>query len=265
MINHARTLLLNVQGDGYGGHLGDEYLPPEFRPLTLSSSLQFVRRILFGTSPDRIMLNYRAQQLLALLHATELRDYLTALDSRITYDVASSAFFDPAVFAVTYKSLGDTTTALHTIGTVGAPDVIGRCYHQWRVHVTSATTVRVIRQTPPLADLIYDYTITEGLSSLIPLADSGLQLRFEEGVGAEWRLEAYARPEVSLGTLEASLRVIGEPNVLTLFHVGDQAGATEPFKTFYNLWQGHHELPYALGGLVLGLVYSCERIRQGVV
>ena len=48
MINHARTLLLNLDGSGSGftGDPGEEYIPPTFKAQSLGN-LVSVYRILF--------------------------------------------------------------------------------------------------------------------------------------------------------------------------------------------------------------------------
>ena len=264
MINHGRTLLLNIAGDGCGGNLGDEYLPPAYRPLGLPTVLQIIRSYLFGSSPDRIMLNYRAQQLLAMLHATPLAQFLTALDPRITYDPYDTTFFDPTNFAVSAQALNGNQP-LSFIGAVGAPDALGQCQQQWLVEVLNEQTVSVIRRTAPISESILEYTPSHSLSSLVPLPGSGLQFRFPLGVGQRWRVSAVARPVRQLGDIVAALKQIGEANMIELFGVGSPRAEAEPWRTFYNLWLQHPELPYALGGVVLGLIYYMDEIRTGVL
>jgi len=87
MINHARTLLLNLSGvaanrlvDGY------EYVPTTFKQITLPSGLNVIRGVLFGQQPDQRFLNLRARELLSYVHAIDgLAGYVKALDPRITY------------------------------------------------------------------------------------------------------------------------------------------------------------------------------------
>jgi len=502
VINHARTLLMNIDGDGYGGFPGDEYIPPAYHSLNLPGYVDQIRKYLFGPSPDRMLLNYRTRQYMSLLHSTELLEFLTDLDPRITYRVNQQDLFADQLYAPVYLPINCGNQQLFFVGEVGPPDVFGKMYHQWRVRVlteeqdiiepplptggswtlsivgrttapillrataddvrsaivaimsplldenpgwltvtnspvwpnhgvkftlgfapemqrwlgdytqgtvsnqlvgdshptvtfrntdpgeaffygdrqviafnnngatsgeftlegapgfplswdasweelceaaevatgaawgiqtnetlaegyveiarlaiggpnidvaiatdttngpttvvtsrdgedsrpgswcydevvidwdaalestTKHGTVEIVRQTPPASETIVDYQITDGVSSLFPFPGSGLQGRFEAGLGAEWRVEALARPSLQLGQIEAALRQIGEPLMLSLFGIGQQRGSLEPFKTFYNLWNGHHLLPYSLGGLLLGVIYVSDLVRRGAL
>src|SRR5690606_37703460 len=82
MINHVRTLLLGLPGAASPGYqtAGEEFVDPTFQPVALPTYLAAVRRTLFGVDPDRLMLNYRLKQLLEVIHATELAEYVTFLD-----------------------------------------------------------------------------------------------------------------------------------------------------------------------------------------
>jgi hypothetical protein len=51
----------------------------------LPEPLRRVRAVLFGRDPDRRTLLYRTRQFLALLHACELEEFVTAVDPRVTY------------------------------------------------------------------------------------------------------------------------------------------------------------------------------------
>jgi hypothetical protein len=262
MINHGRTLLMNIDGDGFGGYPGDEYIPPAYRRQNLPTALDTIRAQFFGADPDRVMLNYRTRQLLALLHATELEQFLRDLDTRITYDPINRSLFSSSLFQPMAWPL-NTAGDVYFLGETGAPDDLGRCCHQWNVDVISETTVTVVRRTKPVQESIQSYTISGQLSSLVQLPGSGLQFRFREGVGSRWRIETMARPERQLGQIEANLRHIGEPHLLTLFGIGSRRGEQEPWTTFYQLWTQHLELPYTLGGVILALIYYTERLRQG--
>lgn len=86
MPNFVRTLLLNQARTFFDTAVpGEEYVAPYFIPVTLPIALNKIRNILFGTSPSRTAVNYRLFQLLQMLHATELAEFMTYHDSRITY------------------------------------------------------------------------------------------------------------------------------------------------------------------------------------
>jgi len=262
MINHARTLLLNVNGDGYGGNPGDEYIPIDYARQELPTCLQQVRHLLFGLSPDRLMLNYRARQILALLHATELVQFVTDLDSRITYTVDDPRLFSVA-FGITVTPDIGVTGQLSFIGEADLPDLSGKCLQQWQVTVLDAATIEVRRKTAPSADFISNYEIQNGLSTPVALPGCSMQFRFSEDPLGSWLVEARTRPAWDIGIVTANLRKLSELTFLDLFYIG--RGKPEPWPTFYRLWQSHAELAFALGGLVLGMIYRTEEIRLGVL
>jgi hypothetical protein len=139
MINHARTLLLNVGSGTYApGVLGEEYIPT-YTPIKLPPFLQLPHKILFGTNPDRVFLNYRAAELLRLLHQTELAEFLYALDPRVTYwPKATTEFFRPAEQVIAQKIFGLYTLKLNVIGKPTADNKIGRCFGDYTVKVSGA-------------------------------------------------------------------------------------------------------------------------------
>jgi len=108
MINHARMLLLNIDGNQLAPpwSLGEDVLDSSYRAVPLSAGLKNIRRCLFGTNPDRSMLNYRSWQLLSVVRAAGLDEMLASLDRRVTYadrippDFASAASWAPQVSAV---------------------------------------------------------------------------------------------------------------------------------------------------------------------
>lgn len=89
MINHARTLLMNISplraNYADSGYEGYEYIPQNFAPVPLSAGLKSIRRALFGENPDSLYRGVRVQELLGYIHQTELADYVYALDPRVTY------------------------------------------------------------------------------------------------------------------------------------------------------------------------------------
>lgn len=381
MINHARTLLLNVDGDGngYSSEPGAEYIPPDFQAQTLGS-LGAVYRILFGSNPDSVFLNYRARQLMNLIHSTDLVDYVLALDSRITYDTTPIDEFFYDLFQVQVAPYSSTAGDLVLIGDLQPENDRGRTFQKWLIEqvagseahegyfwqyggvggdgpadgvfrstdtayipeitemfigwkdadlvnrspfldtadegdyltvtdpedpsvfavfvllsdiamvppdggsvslelltgngtlVTGRTyflqnglaveqRITVSRQTPPRSLKIFGGNYTGGLSELIPLDGSNLQVRVPNGSGAKWSVSGYARPTRSLGDLESALRSLGEPLLIQLFRVTQPEGNQEPYKTFRNCWEHSKEQPYRLAGLLLAYIYRLEALR----
>jgi hypothetical protein len=84
MINHARTLLVNHEAteDIYPY---EEYIDPAYRKLQLPAEIRFIWERFFGRNSPRWARNYRARELLTILHSGDLESYILDLDNRITY------------------------------------------------------------------------------------------------------------------------------------------------------------------------------------
>jgi hypothetical protein len=115
MLNHARTLLVNYSAatggtKGFSGHFGEELIDPDYKFRTLPTYMQTIRNTLFGRDVPRELVNARARAYMALLHATELKEFITDLDPRISYDFSGKDIFDGSV---DYSfSLGDVEAKL---------------------------------------------------------------------------------------------------------------------------------------------------------
>ena len=262
MINHARTLLMNVKGADFPGEFmpypGEELIPA-FRPLELPGYLDQVRQYLFGSSPDRYMLNYRVGQLLEITHATPLEEYLLALDPRITYgrwgyEVWADSIFTPKALRIS----GTQNDTLTVVGRPDAPDVHGKCYHLFEVDVLTPETVSVSLLSPTISNTVFNLVLESGLSNQIPLNGTGYSFRLAtDNPGQKWRVTIVNRPQFDVSRLVESLTKMGEPTLNSLFGITQE----EPYYTFKNLWTRKHELPLKLAALVCALVYRTEERR----
>lgn len=257
MTNHVRTLLLNRPARA-ATPLG-EYVPPGARELALPGYLKKVRAVLFGTRPDATMLDYRLRQYLTLLHATELAEFVTALDPRITYEPGGG---DPADFDFTPAALPiGHDLPLFVLGDP-PPARDGQMAYSWLVRTQAGDppTVTVARRSPGMATASTPLAYTAGLADPIPLVGSGLSARFpEQGLapGAAWTVTCLGRPEADPGQVVADLGAIGEDVLLGLFGVAP----VEPYRTWKALWYSDQPLPYRLGAVLLAAAWRADEAR----
>jgi hypothetical protein len=176
VLNHVRTLLLNM-APGSAVYPGEEAVPSAFRPLALPTYLQAIRAKLFGTDPDKAMMNYRLRQYMTILHATQLEKYVTALDQRITYLPFASDLYAQGLFMPQATLLIDGGATGAVIGEPASPDVSGRMAYDVRVEGASASIV--VTQFAPR------YTVTEftGTDTAV-LGDSGYSFMLSSSVAA---------------------------------------------------------------------------------
>ncbi len=261
MYNHGRTLLLNLDGGSSPGSdfLAEELVPADYRRLTLPGYLQLIRGRLFGSDPDRAMLNYRIRQYLAVLQTTELHQFLLDLDPRITYDCTEESLTQETLFTPRIRQSSGALAALYLLGEQGSPDSMGRIRYDYEVDVLSHETVEVRRITPYPTSWISSLSLADGLSNTIDLLGTGYQFRLNTNNPAtQFVIDGYLRPQWDLTQILALLQQIGETTTVQLFGVQ----SVEPYQTLRNLWNDHHEFAYRLGAILVALIYRTEEVRQ---
>jgi hypothetical protein len=263
VINHLRTLLLNVDGNNAPGALypGEQYVPPAFRARALSPALTVIHRLLFGSNPDRALRNQRLQEYLTCVHTAGLEQFVRALDPRVTYWPFNNSLLEKRLRGATAQRLaGADDQALYFIGTRSATESANQIFFQWRLDVLTSTTVRltIYSDVPGNSQTsIVDFTVSGNLSSPVRLPGTDLQVTFTPGVGTAWLLEVLAPPRQPLVAVAADLeQALGDVLTAALW----PAGAPEPYHTFANLWNLHDQLPFRLAGLVLALGYRLHEL-----
>lgn len=263
MINHARTLLLNRDSASFPGYQfpGEQVVPTNYRAINLPSYLNRLRERLFGSDPDRAMLNYRLAQYLKMIHSGQYVSYLTDLDNRVTYlDPNRRDLFDNASFTPNVRQIsGASSPAVYLQGGPVSPDVVGRLYRRYTVEYLDPD-FRVTVSAPANTTTDITPAFTNGLSNQVPLGDSGYGLLIGQtnlNAGDKWLIDFFLRPTWSLGEIALTLRSIGEPTLLQLFGVTKE----EPYQTFRNLWEKNQDTTDSLTGLLLATIYRTEEVR----
>lgn len=259
MFNQIRTLLMNINGDSscFEDVPGDQLIPEEYRQVKLPTYLNVVRARLFGSSPDRAMLNYKVNQLLQLIDATDLRGYITAEDPRITYTVSN--FFEESWFKPQLVEISDTSDegSFIVTGKGSAPDKSGISRYRYYIEADSSS-ITIRRINWPTRELTETLVFNDNLSEPVPLPYSGYSIRVRlNNLPASCTVNGFLRPTVSLlDTLDGTY-TIGEPYLLQLFGLGE-----EPYATFKNCWSNHPDFAYRLSGFVLALAYRTAEVQN---
>ena len=276
MLNHFRNLLLNIDGSIQPGFdfLAEEIVPAEYVAVGLPYALATLRAILFGVNPDRAMLNYRLRQFLALLHCTELREYVLALDPRITYDgirgtdLAGDEPFRPVVSQSGIDVLpaadgsyelktdaGDPAT-LQLTPTGAVIDHTGRMSYDCQVLIRSG---QITVTDAGSVETSYAITESSGLTDPVEILSVACTARLSTTANITCRIRGYIRPSWDLGQLLPLLEKSGTGAIDAALGTGNE----EPYRTFRNWWQDHDELPYRLGAVLLAIGYRTEELRLG--
>jgi len=202
MINHARTLLLNIPSTAYlPGMLGEEYIPT-YAPVVLPSYLALPHKILFGANPDKVFMNFRAHELLSLIHQTELAEFIYALDPRVTYWPQNISPFYTAQKQLTYnRTAGAHNARIYFNGQINPDNMQGRAFREYYIQLISEGTEQKIKVTaeaskkstnelvPWMSNGENTLALTAGdipisdLSAPIPLFDSDLEFRVADIYG----------------------------------------------------------------------------------
>lgn len=188
MINHARTLLLNQPGKAYmPGMFGEEYVPPHYTPVSFPSYIITPHKILFGTSPDRAFLNFRAVELLNLIHVTELAEFIYDLDARVTYwPQQQTEFFTKANTGIALKKIsGYDKSRAYLKGKPKADNSRGRAYTEYFLQLTKigdATSLEISGDNlvTPAVTVVEPETELSNFSRWLPLPDKQLDIQFSD-------------------------------------------------------------------------------------
>jgi hypothetical protein len=192
MINHARTLLLNMPSaySAIRAETAAEYVPPSFSPVALTSPLRALRRVLLGSDPDARFLNLRVRELIGYIHQTELAEFVYALDPRVTYwPVQETEFFDSTRKTLTVTQIKGAPRRLSVTGTFQANNSVGRTLQQYlltagneTLPTTQVRTVSVLQRIGKLSTDIVTEVGDASNPAIISLPDTKLKARLDFGV-----------------------------------------------------------------------------------
>lgn len=253
MINHSRTLLINRGRDGSPPDFpGEEFIDPDYIRRKLPPHLLRLHQLLFGQTPDRLFLNYRARQLLLVLHSTELGEFVLRRDPRVTYlPFLSTDLFD-AVFDANIRQFAGPDRAFYMTGEYTADEGRGLSQQRYRLDVLADNTLKITRQRPTQQITEITYSLVGGLSLPITLPGSSLSVRFPApAVGTAWQIDVAGRPASDIGQLLARIETsLGDGGVLQIF----PPPYVEPIRTFKRVWEEHNSFLYRISALLLAAI-----------
>lgn len=269
MVNHLRTLLLNVSGDRDYNVIGEEYVPRDFRAVRLSAAQQFVRERLFGAQPTRFTLNYRLRQLLTLLHSTDLAPFATDLDPRLTYDGRNLELYLPPhqiLVSQTAAFEAEIQYQFANVETLDNTDVDATFELAFAVSGETGIPVYQYTQLAPFNTPKVTTSPATFNNLAEPFEFPGLKVQMQflnptlpgYGGSAVYLITLRGRPRLDLGQLTRELQEqLPDAHVLELFGTG----TVEPYRTFRTVWQEHSDWMYRLSALLLATAYRIDERR----
>lgn len=263
MINHARTLLLNRSGASRPAqtYYLEEYVDPAFLPIKLPTYLSTVRDALVGGNSDNAYANFRLREIFRTIDSTEYRDYITALDPRVTYRRDRSVVQVGKSLTAAPITSG-TTLELVFVGEITQGPLTQQLQYDWVVEQLTSTSVKITSaQLGQSADTTFSYT--NGISSLIPLVgQNDLFFRFIQGGssfdGSQWAVEGFTEPDEDFHSIMAPLSKLGDAALFLLFPNRD------PYILFKNLFQNSIFFQDNLTGIALAYAYGANEVRLNV-
>lgn len=264
MINHVRTLLANrsASDNSSPGYPGHEYSPPGYTPRPMDNNVRALHASVFGDSyADLAYRNLRLRQVMSLIHSLpELREYVTLLDSRITYSVARDDYFKQA-------AAGPSVVLLAGSGSIYFSDYDGsaisqRLKKQWQIAAaaTNKATVTYYSDAGDQRNKTIDLTIdASNVSNFFPLPDAEISVAIDYNIGTIWNIDLLYFPAKSFKDLieQAPLYVSRDVELL-LFN----PSSIEPVTSFSNLWFKHPDAKVRFGALMLAMAWYLEGLRN---
>ena len=250
MINHVRTLLFGRR-DFDAALPGHAMIDPTFMPFPPAGELQKADVALFGDGADNFARNYWLSHFMRLLHAVEQNDATLAYDPRVTYLPLGQELFD--LFAGP-NPLAVGGTPVFFVGS-HRDAVEGRLYRRWDAIATGSNTLQLSTGTVQSST---NLTWSQGLSQLVTLPDSTLQIRIGGGAltsGTQFRIELYRRPDYALEDLPARIETRLTPDEVFRIFAGSPGA--------FEVWLSEQQLTTRLCGFLHAYAARLDRHRGG--
>lgn len=168
---------------------GEEYVPHDYHPVNLPADLRAASAALFGVGADRAGKNLQLLRITGYLHTSPLAEYVTEVDSRLTYR--------PDRPVSVFDQLGATVTNVSGSEAVGwsgraAFNTQGRAYGSWNITTDGAGGYTV---TATGGEPRTGFVTEADAGDVIPLPGSGLSLVIETGAAGEWVAALLTAPD----------------------------------------------------------------------
>lgn len=288
MINHIRTLLLNENGSNKPGYAFpmEEYVPDDFKADTLVFGCKKIWNVLFGNSPDRAYKNWRLFQLSRLAESSDLLEYWSKFDSRLTHldklkvdrsleygriQVSRTGISSANIIYITSETGLSVDTVISEPSQVVDPEMIGvmlsgrpladdtrgRCISYWKLSLNTSNELEVTNINDNSIHDVYTLTFSSNLSQQINLHGSGVIAQFRPIISnSSWAIDAVAAPAMDLGTVLANLEILSDTDTNFIF-----SGAFPEYSVFNSYWKENRNSAERLSAITLALGYKIAETR----
>lgn len=248
---------MNRGRDGYDLRIpGEEYIPANYAARSLPVGLRRVYSRLFGTTPDRLFLNYRMRQLMQMLHATPLAEFVSSTNEDITYLPFRNELDTTLFRQVITVNNAAPAYPVYLHGAHTADEATGQTSYSWNVQLITADTVRVTTLVPETRYADVPVTFSNGLSSTIPLIQNKLSTSF--GTAPQWfeyQVQSVVRPATDLTAILTSATIAATG--LDELHIFDTTIAAEQ-QMYHDIWRKHPQFVMRYSALLLAIANFVE-------
>ena len=249
MINHYRTILLNIDGTNSPGlsYPGEELIDIDFKSKKLPTHLSTVRRLLFGENPDRAYLNYRLKQYTTLWHDSILHEATLDDDPRLTYWPLKYSADMSKFGTVSVEGINTQDDISYSyLKTPTADDRAGRAEFIYEISVVGDSCVIKDEKTK-------ENKVVYKSGSYFDLGND-IRLVIDNG---HWRVTAFASPAKDLGDILADCNLLRNSEVEFLLFLNNMS--------LKDLWTTSEFLPERLGAISLALAIEMNKLYEAKV
>jgi hypothetical protein len=271
MINHARTLIANRTADYFDGLNGAVYIPENYRPVILNSTMQAIRNSIIPAGIDPQSELAVLSSVMRILHCPELATYTLTLDPRITYSVdgLSQFTYRPELTRTFVRGVGCDITPGYVVNSLQLPsDPSLAGWHRWTITAVSRSTAHIASSRGRSYDVnmlnTRNSTTTRSISvDLIPG-----YLKFYFDMPSSYLTGTYT---LDIATLLPMPYDVADANAALTGLVIQPLYSTQIFKAtpdtadivaeLRSNWLNAQEVTIKFGCAVLGYMYQCDALR----
>jgi len=260
MLNHDRTLLLNLD---YVAN--SEHIPSEFKAMQLPKELQAIYDILFPQGSSRYYKLFLAQNYLSVIFAAGLSADLEKFDKRISYSVLDNEYFK--INRVSNPDISDFNFPIFISGSYN--NVARNKYYFDHFEIQQVGNTNRVTVYSPVNNLYHSETesftmydparaeiMLEGVVRIsntgISFAIAGLDITSTER--KRWSFIVEAPYTFDFTTVYNNL--VTSDKVDGLFQFKPEIAVTN----YDNLWTMHYNPVYKLAGLLLAYIEKVNSI-----
>lgn len=233
MINHIRTLLLNRAATELTD-AGDAYVPPAYTVKSVNGHAVTVRNALFGSAPDRLLMNFRLYQLLKVVRVSTLAAFETRDDSRITYDALLARAF-PDVFGAVLVTVDDRVTIVNSETPAYDVDASGVTRHKLRLTI-GASTVTWRWLSASRSDITLPKPAASGGTISVSAPPGAYAMLVPDEEGTSWIFDLTYRPTATITDLATALDDAGLAVTELIRGASPRVTPLAPYDTLFTAW-----------------------------